>query len=368
MSKARLVFDGDNIYTKKTLRTHKLAQEIETKINAIPWVINNLTSTSNTDALSANQWRLLQDQINELKSMWRFLSSWNCVTWLPKTNPADDPYDYKVWDYYIVNSVWVTNYRPHGSYYRHGEASTDVETETVRINDWYLYDWSNWILQNQEQITITIDSDLSLTSLNAVQNRVITNALSQKQDTINDLSAIRANAALWATALQPWGNISELINDSNFATQWYVQNVVSTAVSWKVNDTAFWTSWDWSTDKAPSQNAVYDKINSIDNEISSIDDEIVSINASIALKQDQLIEWNNIQIDLDTNEISAIDTIPNDGTVIITQAWVTKWDFSMDQSNNETIDLIWDILVTQADYNNLPSSKNTDWNFYFIYS
>lgn len=354
MPKARLVFNGDNIYTEKTLRTHKLTQEIETKIDSIPWVVDNLTSMSNTDALSANQWRLLQDQINELKSMWRFLSSWNCATWLPKTDPADDPYDYKIWDYYIVNSVWVTNYRPHGSYYRHGEASTDVETETVRINDWYLYDWSNWILQNQEQITITIDSDLSVTSLNAVQNRVITNALSQKQDTINDLNAIRANSALWATALQPWDNISQLTNDSNFATQWYVQNAVSTAISWKVDDTAFWNSWDWSTDKAPSQNAVYDKI--------------VSMDASIALKQDQLVEWDNIQIDPNTNEISAIDTIPNDGTVTITQAWVTKWDFSMDQSNNETIALNWDVLATQAEYNNLPASKETDWNFYFIYS
>lgn len=313
MSKARLVFNGDNIFTEKTLRTHKLTQEIETKIGSIPWVVDNLTSVSNTDALSANQWRLLQDQINELKSMWHFLSSWNCVTWLPKTEPADDPYDYRIWDYYIVSSVWVTNYRPHGSYYRHGEASTAVETETVRINDWYLYDWSNWILQNQEQITITIDPDLSLSSLNAVQNRVITNALIQKQDVINDLLTIRAGAEAWATALQPWDYISELTNDANYVTEWFVLN-------------------------------------------------------KLLSKQDKLVEWNNIDIDPVTNEISATDTIPNDSIITLTQVWVTKWTFSVDEATDKTIAINWSAILSNDDYQDLPSSKESDWNFYFISS
>ena len=35
-----------------------------------------------------------------------------------------------------------------------------------------------------------------------------------------------------------------------------------------VDDTMYWSSWDWETEKAPSQNAVYDKINSIDSLIS----------------------------------------------------------------------------------------------------
>lgn len=313
MSKARLVFNGDNVFTEKTLRIHKLTQEIENKIESIPWVVDNLTSESSTDALSANQWRLLQDQINELKSMWRFLSSWNCVTWLPKTEPADDPYDYRVWDYYIVNTVWATNYRPHGSYYRHWQASTAVETETVNINDWYLYDWSNWILQNQDPITIDIDSSLSTTSQNAVQNRVITNALGWKQDIINDLATIRANAALWATALQSWDNISSLNNDANYATQWYVTTAV-------------------------------------------------------AGKQDKLIAWNNIQIAADWKTISATNTLPNNATITINQAWSSKWDFTTDQAVAENIDLEWNILATQPEYNNLPSSKESDWNFYFIYS
>lgn len=36
-----------------------------------------------------------------------------------------------------------------------------------------------------------------------------------------------------------------------------------------VDDTAFWSSWDWVTDKAPSQNAVYDKVASMVTDINN---------------------------------------------------------------------------------------------------
>ena len=48
-----------------------------------------------------------------------------------------------------------------------------------------------------------IDSALSSTSVNPVQNKVINNALAGKQDTISDLATIRSNASKGATAVQP---------------------------------------------------------------------------------------------------------------------------------------------------------------------
>lgn len=36
MATGRLVFDGDNIYTEKEARTHKLKEAVEQKIDAIP--------------------------------------------------------------------------------------------------------------------------------------------------------------------------------------------------------------------------------------------------------------------------------------------------------------------------------------------
>ena len=48
-----------------------------------------------------------------------------------------------------------------------------------------------------------IDSALSSTSTNAVQNKVVDSALAGKQSTISDLSTIRAGASAGATAVQP---------------------------------------------------------------------------------------------------------------------------------------------------------------------
>jgi hypothetical protein len=36
MPKGRLVFTGDDVYTEKVARTHKLTTEVETKIDNIP--------------------------------------------------------------------------------------------------------------------------------------------------------------------------------------------------------------------------------------------------------------------------------------------------------------------------------------------
>jgi hypothetical protein len=69
MATGRLIFDGDKIYTEKKKRVHKLTPEVETKIDAIPGVVDDATSISSTDALSARMGKVLQDQINELKSM-----------------------------------------------------------------------------------------------------------------------------------------------------------------------------------------------------------------------------------------------------------------------------------------------------------
>ena len=70
--------------------------------------------------------------------------------------------------------------------------STTVETGPLAINDKYYFDGADWVWVPDTAPLITIDSQLSLTSTNPVENGVITNALSGKQDTIVDLSTIRS--------------------------------------------------------------------------------------------------------------------------------------------------------------------------------
>lgn len=56
------------------------------------------------------------------------------------------------------------------------------------------------------------------------------------------------------------------------------------------------------------------------------------------------------------------------GTFTVKQGWTSKGTFSANQSSNWEVDLNTSFLKTQAEYDALPSSKNTDGNFYFIYN
>lgn len=81
--------------------------------------------------------------------MGRYLSTWNCATGLAGTNPPTSPYTYKTGDYFIVGVVatgGASNYKPNGSSYVTGQASTTVETNAVSVNDTYFYDGTDWTL------------------------------------------------------------------------------------------------------------------------------------------------------------------------------------------------------------------------------
>ena len=278
MAKARQQYFADETSIAKDSREFAITPEILEKINSIePWaqvnvietikvnwealtpdenkavdidvplVDDTLYSTSSEDALSARQWRILYDYIQNLQSRWRFLSNWNCVTWLATTNPADNPYQYRTWDYYLVSNVaalgW-TNYRPNGSQYIINQASTTVESQTVKVSDMYIYDGTNWLLLVNTDREIAVDSSLSTTSTNPVENRVVTNALNWKQDTISDLAAIRAGAALWDTALQPGDSLSQLTWTSDDISEWSTNLFMTTTERSKLSNQSWVNTWD----------------------------------------------------------------------------------------------------------------------------
>lgn len=163
----------------------------------IPWVVNNLTSTSTTNALSAAQGKILNDKISDLQAMGRFLSLWNATTWLPISFPLSTPYTYSTWDYFLVETVWTTNYKPTGASYK-WTASTVVESEELAAWDMYIYDWTTWLLQINHWKEISFAN----ISWQPSDNSALATALNNKQDTISDLATIRAWAAAWATAVQ----------------------------------------------------------------------------------------------------------------------------------------------------------------------
>lgn len=266
-TKAELIYTADWVNLEKKGREFSLSSDISERLENFPRVIDNTNSTSATDALSANMGKVLQDQINEFTGVGTFLSLWDCSTWLPETDPTTNPYKYKVWNYYIVSKVaeeWNPNYRPRWTQYNSWEASRVEETEDVKVNDWYIYDWAKWIRQPNGWTEIAIDWALSPSSKNAVENRVVTNALNNKQDTINDLETIRQWAAKWNTAIQPWDNISELENNVWYQTEWdvvakltdyYTKDEIDEKENWYVKFwdnspddifiTAYDANWNW---------------------------------------------------------------------------------------------------------------------------
>ena len=278
MAKARQQYFADEASIAKDSREFAITPEILEKINSIePWaqaniietvkvnwealtpdedkavdvsvplVEDTLYSTDPDKALSANQWKVLYEYIQNLASRGRYLSNWNAVTWLPSTNPVDNPYQYRAWDYYVVSNVAAeggTNYRPNSSSYSWGVASTTVETETVKVWDYYTYDWQHWLLLVNTAREIAIDSSLSTSSTNPVENRVVTNALNTKQNNITDLETIRSWAALWATALQPWDSLSELTWTSDDITQWTTNLFMTTAERSKLSNQSWVNTWD----------------------------------------------------------------------------------------------------------------------------
>lgn len=122
---------------------------------------------------------VLQDEIDNLKGLGRFLSVWNCATGLAETNPPESPYTYHSGDYFLVGTVdSTTNYKPNGSTYTTGVASTTVETAEVKVNDVYIYDGTNWKLQANSQREYTFSGIIG----SPYDNTNLTNALNDKVD------------------------------------------------------------------------------------------------------------------------------------------------------------------------------------------
>lgn len=332
MPKGRLVFDGDNIYTEKDARIYKLKSSVSSKIDAIPWVVDSLDSTSATDALSANMGRQLQDQINSLSWTWKFLSTWDCTTWLPGTNPQEDPYTYKIWDYYVVSTTGSTNYKPHWGTYTQWVPSTTVELENVWTNDKYYFDGADWVRIPDTSIQIAIDTQLDTTSTHAVENRAIANAINTKQNIISDLSTIRAWAAAGSTALQRLDNITELTNNAGYQTAWDV----ASAIAWKANR----------SEVTAVQQDVDDLERDCIANFQALDDDLVQISSDISSLQ-TTVGWHTTSISSIQWDITALQTAV---------AW--KADGADINTKTFTITSTSDLTNAQAAYEWTNSWKN----------
>lgn len=457
MAQARQQYYADWEYVDKAARQFSLTQEVIEKLDSIepgaernfiqwikvnweiqtpdqyrvvdisvPEVEDTLTSYDNTAALSARQWRVLYNYIRDLQQVWHFLSNWNCPTWLPQTNPQSSPYVYNTWDYYIVASTssW-TNYKPDWYQYISWQASTTAEQETVKVWDFYVYDWTNWLLLINTERQIAIDTSLSTTSTNPVENRVITDALNWKQPTLTPSTWISIDANNNISNTLPWAIVSSTAPSS--PTEWMLwydtTNDILKSYDWTNWNEAwswlvvlsYWNStWDDFVNAYNKNAIVYCRASSQSNPWSWNQTRMafmafVDINAttwnlqgvefqyyrsrsdhnSAANQLDQVfvykltsawtwtvterntwakaVAWTWISLWWWNGNMTINNTaIPNDTTISFTQWTDNIWSLTTDQATAATLAFHDNIILSESDYQNLPSSKESDWNSYWL--
>ena len=211
---------------------------------AIPEVEDNLDSISSTNALSAKQGRVLYNRIKNLEGLGKFLSNWDSTTWMPTSNPTALPYEYHSWDYYIVGRVWATNYRPEWTSYR-WIPSTDLETEEVKVWDFYFFNGSIWELLLNTDRQIPIDESLSTTSTNPVENRVVTAAINLKANDA-DISVVGKTNDFNDLDNLPDipDSLDDLTGTSDDITEWSTHLFLTSAERTKLVNTTGVNTWD----------------------------------------------------------------------------------------------------------------------------
>ena len=416
MAQARITYWADWDYVDKQLKEFTLTQEVIEKLDSIepgaernfiqwikvnwepqtpdefrvvninvPEVENSLTSTDIRKALSAKQGKVLMDYIKNLQALWHFLSNWNATTGMPTTNPQEIPYTYNAWDYYIISIVWDTNYRPEGSVYTWSASST-LETEELNVWDLYMYDGTEWLFLLNNERKIPIDTSLSTTSTNPVENRVVTNALNTKQETLTAWNNIQLNWNVISATDTTYDNLpaSQGWTDESLVTTWDKynwNNKQDTLQAWaniqivwntiSATDTVYWA---WANIQINNN-----IISATDTTYTAQDFDIKDLSDSTDKrtywnnKQEKIIAWTNVTIDADWKTINATDTtytawanVSIDANNVISAvdttytAWqgidITNWVISNTQTSAEWWNIQWDI-EDQTDLQNALDEK-----------
>ena len=166
---------------------------------------NTISYTPSADYNPATK-KYVDDAVEDLVWLWKFLSLWDATTWQPISFPLSTPYTYTTWDYFLVETVSAAtppvNYKPNGSSYD-GTASSTTESEELAVWDIYIYDWTTWLLQLNHGKSVSF----SEIAWSPSDNTALDNALDAKQDALT----LPATPTQWN--LVTWGADNETLVD-----------------------------------------------------------------------------------------------------------------------------------------------------------
>lgn len=354
-NRTMLVYDTDHIFfrnedlkaaSSKSAYTNgrTLSQYLDEKadnLNVIHPndVIDNVTSIDIDKPLSANMGKELNDRIQNLAGIGKYLAMWDCTTGLPTTNPTTMPYSYTTGDYYVIKTVGTTNYMPNGSSYT-GVASTTeyTGTEELSIGDFWLYDGTSWSLMKNSGRTVTF----ATISGNPTDNSNLASALNGKLDKVTTTSSTNEVYAKGSDGSQMRIPVAQSVINGSIAlrgssgnlkvgtpistddatTKDYVDNALSGKVDTtiKVNNKAL--SGDitlYGTDikrNSSTLNSINDDITSLDNAFTYLNGEVTTLQGTVSGHTSSISTINTMIGDIDTELATQQQSINNLSTSI----------------------------------------------------
>lgn len=216
---------------------------------------------------------------------------------------------------------------------------------TKVYKNWVEYDiYASWWAAGAWDVSwpwSSVDGDIAV--YNWTTWKIIKDSWKKLSDYQTALSTQTAYTSKWTASKVPQITTNTL---------WQVTGITEVSITYpsQVSDTAYASSWNWVTTTAPSKNAVYDKIASMD--------------TTISWKQDALVSWTNIK------------TINNES---ILGSWniTISWGVSMStitvtltaagwSSNEQTVSATWVTASNTVIVSPAPSSIGdyADWGVY----
>lgn len=213
-----------DVYTVTTL------WDLTTLSQAVQWDIGVVTNDNKTYILSADPYSVLSNWVELRFPTWA-VSSVNWQTWAVTLTTLNID---EAWD-----SLYCTSAEK--SAWNNKLDANDVSAVALSGS----FSDLTW--------KPVVDSTLSTSSTNAIQNWAVATAVNTINNTISwiqwDITTIQwdiTNIGWDITTIQ--GDISDL----------------QTAVAWWISDAPFGSSWDWDTTHAPSKNAIYDVLGDVE--------------------------------------------------------------------------------------------------------
>ena len=225
--------------------------------------------------------------------------------------------------------------------------------------------WNNIVIQEVSWVLTISATDTTYTEItkSAIDTWTSTTAWVISAKTISDY----VNSRVWSAVNYQWqvNTYADLPANPSKGDMYNVVQAHTTAPTFDAWTNVVWngTSWDPMAEMVDLSNLVDKSTNQTIGGIKTFsNDPVLPSKSSLPVSPSNTAPATEWQLKSVKDLISPV----NNTTITIQQPWETGQTFTTNQASASTISLIWNLMKSEAEYTALPSSKNSDWNRYFI--